>query len=116
MASLLALDPYATDWLNLLDALAARHRRHRLDRLVVLLHRARQPSPPAAEGDATREAGVGGESWEIHGGGFYQVQKYRVAPQTLPEPLHWFKWEAYTTWLSGFALLSSSTTSTPTRI
>jgi uncharacterized membrane protein len=48
---------------------------------------------------------VGGEAWEIHGGGFYRVQKYRVAPQTLPEPLHWFKWEAYTTWLSGFALL-----------
>jgi uncharacterized membrane protein len=41
----------------------------------------------------------------VHGGGFYQVQKYRVAPQTLPDPLHWFKWEAYTTWLSGFALM-----------
>ena len=49
--------------------------------------------------------GVGGESWEIHGGGFYRVQKFRVAPRRLPEPLHWFKWEAYTTWLSGFALL-----------
>jgi uncharacterized membrane protein len=53
--------------------------------------------------DAERR--VGGESWEVHGGGFYRVQKYRVAPETLPEPLHWFKWEAYTTWLSGFALL-----------
>jgi uncharacterized membrane protein len=50
-------------------------------------------------------AGVGGEVWEIHGGGFYRVEKYRVAPPTLPGPLHWFKWEAYTTWLSGFALL-----------
>jgi uncharacterized membrane protein len=50
-------------------------------------------------------AGVGGEVWEIHGGGFYRVEKYRVAPPTLPSPLHWFKWEAYTTWLSGFALL-----------
>ncbi len=59
--------------------------------------------PPKDEGDAAR--GVGGESWEIHGGGFYHVQKYRVAPGRLPEPLHWFKWEAYTTWLSGFALL-----------
>jgi uncharacterized membrane protein len=48
---------------------------------------------------------VAGESWEIHGGGFYRVEKYRVAPVTLPEPLHWFKWEAYATWLSGFALL-----------
>ena len=40
----------------------------------------------------------------MHGGGFYRVEKFRVAPQQLPEPLHWFKWEAYTTWLSGFAL------------
>jgi uncharacterized membrane protein len=51
------------------------------------------------------EAGVGGELWEVHGGGFYHVQKYRVAPPTLPDRLQWFKWEAYTTWLSGFALL-----------
>jgi uncharacterized membrane protein len=49
--------------------------------------------------------GIAGEAWEIHGGGFYRVQKYRVAPEMLPDPLHWFKWEAYTTWLSGFALL-----------
>ena len=59
--------------------------------------------PPRDADD--RDAGIGGESWEIHGGGFYRVQKYRVAPETLPEPLHWYKWEAYTTWLSGFALL-----------
>ena len=58
--------------------------------------------PPADPLDARR--GVGGESWEIHGGGFYRVEKFRVAPARLPEPLHWFKWEAYTTWLSGFAL------------
>jgi len=45
------------------------------------------------------------EEWEIHGGGFYRVEKYRVAPDELPDPLYWFKWEAYTTWLSGFALL-----------
>ena len=49
--------------------------------------------------------GIAGEAWEIHGGGFYRVQKFGVAPETLPEPLHWFKWEAYTTWVSGFALL-----------
>jgi len=48
---------------------------------------------------------LAGEAWEIHGGGFYRVEKYRVAPKTLPAPLHWFKWEAYTTWLSGFTLL-----------
>ncbi len=59
--------------------------------------------PPAEQADADR--GVGGEAWEIHGGGFYRVEKFRVAPETLPSPLYWFKWEAYTTWLSGFALL-----------
>jgi uncharacterized membrane protein len=58
--------------------------------------------PPAEERDAER--GVGGEVWEIHGGGFYRIEKFRVAPHVLPEPLYWFKWEAYTTWLSGFAL------------
>jgi uncharacterized membrane protein len=52
-----------------------------------------------------KDEGVGGEVWEIHGGGFYRVEKYIVAPRTLPHPLHWFKWEAYTTWISGFVLL-----------
>src|SRR6202521_5944628 len=60
----------------------------------------REPQDPGAI-----DAGVGGEAWEIHGGGFYRVEKYRVAPPTLPTPLHWFKWEAYSTWLSGFAQL-----------
>ena len=59
--------------------------------------------PPADEDDARH--GVGGEYWGVHGGGFYHSQKYALAPRVLPEPLHWFKWEAYTTWLSGFALL-----------
>ena len=58
--------------------------------------------PPKDPRDAAR--GVGGEAWEVHGGGFYRVEKFKVAPGRLPEPLHWFKWEAYTTWLSGFAL------------
>ena len=49
--------------------------------------------------------GVAGEYWGVHGGGFYHSQKYKLAPPRLPEQLHWFKWEAYTTWLSGFALL-----------
>ena len=49
--------------------------------------------------------GVAGEYWGVHGGGFYHSQKYKVAPARLPEHLHWFKWEAYTTWFSGFALL-----------
>ena len=54
---------------------------------------------------ATASEGVGGEAWEIHGGGFYRVEKYRLAPRALPDKLQWFKWEAYITWLSGFALL-----------
>src|SRR5204863_3907967 len=49
--------------------------------------------------------GVLGTSWQVHGGGFYHVEKYAVAPATLPEVLHWFKWEAYLTWLTGFGLL-----------
>lgn len=54
---------------------------------------------------ADDEKGVGGELWSVHGGGFYHAQKYRVAPQRLPDTLHWFKWEAYTTWISGMFLL-----------
>ena len=54
---------------------------------------------------AEPKEGVAGEYWGVHGGGFYHSQKYKVAPPKLPEHLHWFKWEAYTTWLSGFALL-----------
>ena len=50
------------------------------------------------------DASVGGDLWAVHGGGFYHAQKYTVAPPELPEPLHWFKWEAYFTWLTGFAL------------
>jgi uncharacterized membrane protein len=46
-----------------------------------------------------------GEEWQVHGGGFYHIQKYLVAPEFLPEHLTWFKWESYFTWLSGFALL-----------
>lgn len=51
-------------------------------------------------------AGVAGELWSVHGGGFYQVEKYAVAPERLPSRLHWFKWEAYFTWISGVALLA----------
>jgi len=46
-----------------------------------------------------------GEEWQVHGGGFYHIQKYLVAPEFLPEHLTWFKWESYATWLSGFTLL-----------
>jgi uncharacterized membrane protein len=50
-------------------------------------------------------AGVKGDAWQVHGGGFYQMIKFMVAPAKMPDELTWFKWEAYTTWLSGFALL-----------
>jgi uncharacterized membrane protein len=52
------------------------------------------------------ERGVGGEIWSVHGGGFYHAQKYKIAPPKLPETLHWFKWEAYTTWITGMFLIS----------
>ena len=58
---------------------------------------------PADPADQAR--GVGGEVWSVHGGGFYHAQKYALAPARLPEPLHWFKWEAYSTWWSGMFLL-----------
>jgi len=59
--------------------------------------------PPRDRAD--RSKGVAGEVWSVHGGGFYHAQKYEVSPPALPATLHWFKWEAYTTWLSGMFLL-----------
>ena len=50
--------------------------------------------------------GAYGEEWQVHGGGFYHIQKYLVAPANMPEHLTWFKWESYVTWLSGFAMLA----------
>jgi uncharacterized membrane protein len=60
----------------------------------------------APDDPALKEKGVGGELWAVHGGGFYNPQKYLLAPKTIPEHLHWFFWESYSTWLSGFALFS----------
>jgi len=54
---------------------------------------------------ADRDQGVAGEVWSVHGGGFYHARKYALTPPELPETLHWFKWEAYATWLSGVFLL-----------
>lgn len=59
----------------------------------------------APKDPADVEQGVGGEIWSVHGGGFYHAQKYKVAPPELPPTLHWFKWEAYTTWITGMFLL-----------
>lgn len=60
--------------------------------------------PPKTPGD--QDKGVGGEVWSVHGGGFYHAQKYINSPGHMPEPLHWFKWEAYSTWISGMFLLA----------
>ena len=101
---MLAMDAYTNGWLDLLarwlHVIAAIAWIGSSFYFIALDNHLR---PPKEERDS--EEGVGGEAWEIHGGGFYHVQKYKVAPRTLPEPLLWFKWEAYTTWLSGFALL-----------
>ncbi|MBI2733430.1 MAG: urate hydroxylase PuuD [Aquabacterium sp.] len=61
-------------------------------------------TPPADE--QLKAKGVGGELWAVHGGGFYNPQKYLGAPKSLPANLHWFFWESYSTWLTGFALFT----------
>jgi uncharacterized membrane protein len=104
MATALALSSYWTDWLDLalrwLHVVAAIVWIGTSFYFVALDNHLRRPARAV-----DRDEGVGGEVWEIHGGGFYRVQKFTVAPQDLPDELEWFKWEAYTTWLSGFALL-----------
>ncbi|MCF8466382.1 MAG: urate hydroxylase PuuD [Sneathiella sp.] len=62
-------------------------------------------TPPVKDGYKDK-AGVSGELWAVHGGGFYEVQKYRLAPPEIPPTLHWFKYEAYFTWFSGITLLT----------
>ncbi|HZQ03174.1 MAG TPA: urate hydroxylase PuuD [Gaiellaceae bacterium] len=99
MAALLGVSDYWWDWGNLLlrwlHVIAAMAWIGASFYFIALDNHLR----PVAERDD-----LAGESWEVHGGGFYRIEKFRVAPARLPEPLHWFKWEAYTTWLSGFAL------------
>ncbi len=98
------LDPYLTDWLDLairsLHVIAAIAWIGASFYFVLLDQSLDAPTKVEDLRD-----GVGGELWEVHGGGFYHVKKYKVAPPVLPEHLAWFKWEAYTTWLSGFALM-----------
>jgi uncharacterized membrane protein len=62
-------------------------------------------TPPADP--ALQAKGVSGELWAVHGGGFYHPQKYMLAPASLPQNLHWFYWESYSTWLTGFALFTA---------
>jgi uncharacterized membrane protein len=63
-------------------------------------------TPP--EDDDLKKQGVSGELWAVHGGGFYHPVKFNVAPPKLPGHLHWFYWESYSTWLSGFSLFTVS--------
>ena len=97
--------PYALDWANLLLRWA-----HVITAIawigssfyfVFLDSSLTKPSDPDLV-----EKGVDGELWAVHGGGFYHPQKYMVAPKQMPENLHWFYWEAYSTWLTGFALFT----------
>jgi uncharacterized membrane protein len=99
------LAPYGLEWLNLLVRWL-----HIITGIAwigasfyfVWLDNTIKPPAPSSE---LANKGVAGELWAVHGGGFYNPQKYLVAPAELPKELHWFKWEAYSTWLSGFALL-----------
>ncbi|KQT85186.1 urate hydroxylase PuuD [Aurantimonas sp. Leaf443] len=85
---------FAVRWLHVVTAIAWIGSSFYFVALDLGLRRQREPVP-----------GVGGEAWQVHGGGFYHIQKYMVAPAHMPEDLTWFKWESYATWLSGFALL-----------
>ncbi len=98
------MDPYITEWLNLIIRFA-----HLIVGIAwigasfyfVWLDNHLE-TPPQYKADQ----GIGGDLWAIHGGGFYEVAKYKLAPPQMPKHLHWFKWEAYTTWITGFLLLS----------
>ncbi len=104
MTHVVAIDPYLRDWLSLLiRSLHVVAAIGWIGSSFYFVHLDQSLRFPKDVVD--REAGVGGEVWEVHGGGFYHVQKYRLAPHELPDHLEWFKWEAYATWLSGFALL-----------
>ncbi|GHE82881.1 urate hydroxylase PuuD [Thalassotalea profundi] len=98
------MDPYITEWLNLIIRFA-----HLITGIAwigasfyfVWLDNHLE-NPPQWKTDK----GIGGDLWAIHGGGFYEVAKYKLAPEKMPSTLHWFKWEAYTTWITGFLLMS----------
>lgn len=95
--------PYVLDWLNLLLRWS-----HLITGIawigasfyfIWLDNSLEEPS------DDNKKKGIGGQLNSIHGGGFYEVAKYKLAPPAMPQTLHWFKWEAYSTWITGFSLL-----------
>lgn len=85
---------FAVRWLHVVTAIAWIGSSFYFIALDLGLHR-----------DRALPSGADGEEWQVHGGGFYHIQKYLVAPERMPSDLVWFKWESYATWLSGFALL-----------
>lgn len=85
---------FAMRWLHVITAIAWIGSSFYFIALDLGLHR-----------DRNLASGADGEEWQVHGGGFYHLQKYLVAPAHMPEGLVWFKWESYTTWLSGFGML-----------
>jgi len=97
------LDPYLSEWLNLILRFT-----HLVTGIAwigasfyfVWLDNHLQNPPPHKQ-----QQGIKGDLWAIHGGGFYEVAKYQLAPPVMPKTLHWFKWEAYSTWISGMLLL-----------
>ena len=99
------VSPYLLDWANLLlrwlHVITAIAWIGTSFHFVLTDDRLYKPTDPDL-----RDRGVDGESWAVHGGGFYHFEKYKVAPKALPEHLHWSYWEAYSTWASGFALLT----------
>ncbi len=86
---------FAVRWLHVITAIAWIGSSFYFIALDLGLHR-----------DRNLATGADGEEWQVHGGGFYHIQKYLVAPDQMPSDLVWFKWESYATWLSGFALLA----------
>lgn len=99
------MSAYLLDWINLLGRWV-----HMITGIAwigasfyfIWLDNSLEPPKSAAD----RDKGVSGEVWSVHGGGMYHAQKYQVAAEKLPETLHWFKWEAYTTWISGMFMLA----------
>jgi uncharacterized membrane protein len=93
-AILLHWAEFAVRWLHVITAIAWIGSSFYFIALDLGLHR-----------DRNLASGADGEEWQVHGGGFYHVQKYLVAPAQMPSGLVWFKWESYWTWISGFMLL-----------
>ncbi|NQY50124.1 MAG: urate hydroxylase PuuD [Colwellia sp.] len=97
------MDPYITDWLNL--AIRFAHVVTGIAWIGASFYFVWLDNHLETPPDWKAEKGISGDLWAIHGGGFYEVAKYKLAPEKMPTLLHWFKWEAYTTWITGFFLL-----------